>query len=289
MKVKIVSGFHPLIPTPPLLYGGTELEAALTANALIEAGFTVCLDASRTKTWDYFFTTPPPGQCAGDVTISYVVPIDETSIHVFQGRPIQISNPKVFASQPQKDYYINFIADVDGPVIPNAIPEWFYEPRERWDDGDYYLFMNRCDKNKGCKEFVDWCIQNHEKCIMITQNWFVEDPEYTKTVLDKAVNNGIQVKMNVDPLEKIELLKGAKAVVAFLSRNYFEGYGIWAHEANWLRVPVISTNVQAIPWTIMRGEINGKKVEKDENEWRKERSYRSYKEAFVKLVSSINV
>jgi glycosyltransferase involved in cell wall biosynthesis len=288
--IKIVSSNLPRIPTPPIFYGGAELEAALIANALLEAGFSVCLDANprSLKTWDYYFTTSIK-LCNGkaDLTISAVN--CDADIHVLQGAPLFCPTYKVFISEPQKEYYNALYGlDNDHQVIPNAIPEWLYTPRERWDDGDYYLFMNRCDESKGCEEFVDWCIKNNYKCKMITQNWFVRSPAYTQRVLDKARNHGIEVLINVDPLDKIEIIKGAKAVVGFLSPKYFEGYGLWVHEANWLRVPVIATPRPAVPWTMMRGVlIDGSKiteVNKDEIAWRRERSYASFRERWVKLV-----
>lgn len=285
--IKIVSGKHPYIPTPPLLYGGSELEASLTAYALIKNGFKVCLDAipRSIKTWDYYFDVNPPSLECRDVelTINYLRP--EGDIHVFQGRPFFAKITKVFASKPQRDYYRLVIGPTNDEIIPNAIPDWMYQPRERWDGGEYYLFLNRCDENKGCAEFVDWCIKNGHKCEMITQNWFVENPSYTNAVLEKARNHGIKVSIGTSPLEKIEKIKGAKAVVAFLSKNYFEGYGIWIHEANWLRVPVISTRVPAVPWTAMRGKIGNKVVQKDETLWRKERSFKSYEEKWMSLVT----
>ena len=295
MVIKIVSGKHPYIPTPPLLYGGSELEASLTANALEEEGFDVCLDATKrsVKLWDYYFTTPPPKQCEGkpDLTISYINCFAD--IHVFQGRPFQCQSVKVFASEPQYNYYTMTVTDVEKLVIPNAIPEWFYQPRESWNDGDYYLFLNRCDDNKGCREFVQWCVKNNLKCKMITQFWFVKDLDYALSVVNYAKNHGIEVLLNLSPLEKIEVIRNAKAVVGFLSKNYFEGYGLWVHEANWMRVRVISTNVQAVPWTMMRGEIveynDGETktimyVNNDESKWREDRSYSAYKKRWVKLV-----
>ena len=294
--VKIISGNHPYIPTPPLLYGGTELEASLTANALIEEGFDVCLQANKRsyKVWDYYFTTRPPKSECHDVslTISYV---NSADMHVFQGRPFQTDSFKVFASLPQKNYYEIAISPLnnDYALIPNAIPDWLYTPRESWDEGDYYLFLNRCDDNKGCREFVHWCVKNNLKCKMITQYWFVSDINYARDTISYAKDHGIEVLTDIDPLTKIEVIKNARAVVGFLSNKYFEGYGLWVHEANWLRVRVISTNVQAVPWTMMRGEIVSYNdgytktlyyINEDEDQWRDERSYLSYKMRWVELV-----
>ena len=302
--IKIVSGLHPAIPTPPIFYGGSELMAAMTANALIEEGFDVCLEAipRSWKTWYYYFNTDPPKkECRDiDLTISYIKPAasedNEKMVHVYQGVVFQLKRAiKVFASKPQYEVYKHLFGLVSGYLIPNTIPEWLYTPREKWDDGDYYLYLNRCDRNKGCEEFVNACIREKEKCYMITQFWFVEDVEYAKAVVEKARNNGIKVYVNVGPLEKIELIKNAKAVVGFLSERYFEGYGLWVHEANYLRVPVISTPVQAVPWTMMRGYLVEKptfsqyleEVRKDENEWREDRSYKRYKERWVKLMEEV--
>ncbi len=290
--IKIISSKLPHIPTPPLFYGGSELIAALIANALIEEGFSVCLDANprSLKTWGYYFTTDVK-LCNSKADLSISVINCDADIYVFQGSPLYCTTYKVFISEPQKDYYqMVFRLKDDYDVIPNTIPEWFYTPREKWEDGDYYLFMNRCDETKGCEEFVDWCIKNNYKCKMITQNWLVHSPIYAQHVLDKAKNHGIEILMNVDPLDKIEIIKGAKAVVSFLSDKYFEGYGLWVHEANWLRVPVISTPRPAVPWTMMRGTlVEGDKtieVNKDETTWRRERSYATFKKRWVKLIEN---
>lgn len=104
--------------------------------------------------------------------------------------------------------------------------------------GDYFLFLSRISRMKGCHEAIQACKESGEKLIVAGEDIFVQDPSYVMSIINSCDGKLIKYLGNVTENKKRELLANAKALILPITWN--EPFGIVVLEALASGTPVIT-------------------------------------------------
>ena len=254
------------IETPPLSYGGLERVAALRARKLAEDGYKVVLIGKRGSaiSWRAVYGRPPDNltiyefgseeeflRAAATLEAADAIIDDSWGGYVYERFPektIKVWHaplpPRMLelrsgyaVSRAHMDYarargaalrgFIHNIIDVD---------EFSGEAR----DEGYFLYMNRISAEKGALEFVRLCCELGAKCVMIGEDFLVQDREYVHIVMNEAQRCGVAYLGRAGSAERLRYLRNCRAVVAPLSKDYFEVFGLYVVEAFAYGKPVVA-------------------------------------------------
>ena len=136
----------------------------------------------------------------------------------------------------------NKIGSAYHTVIPNCydLNEFPFQEKKE----DYFLYMGRCNFDKGIVVAIEVAKQLGTKLIIIGQGDYARGSEW------KGYSN-IERRNAVGPKEQIELLGKARGL--FVPTLYVEPFGMIAVEAQFCGTPVITTDWGAFPETVLDG------------------------------------
>jgi len=285
MKVAVTSSTIITSPPSPQMYGGLEVEASLRARFFAEKGDDVwlfCLRGSRVA-WTLRWGLPPANVHFveegyeqaylnhKDVLDDVELIIDDSWTGVvaeaYPEKAVKIwhasAPPHMFRLKDEVKHYgvskfhkelIERVLGVKAGYIYNAVDpdEYPFNDGER---GDFILYMNRIDRDKGAGTFVRLCKDLNVKGVMVGEDEIVADREYVYELMRNMPEN-IEYLGRVPHKIKVELLQRAKCLVAPLSPNYIEVFGLYCVEANLVGTPVVAFKNGALPELVEDG-VNG--------------------------------
>jgi len=111
--------------------------------------------------------------------------------------------------------------------------------------GDYFLFLSRISRMKGCHEAIQACRESGNKLLVAGEDIFVNDPSYVLSIMNSCDGKNIKYLGNVSEEKKRELLANARALVLPILWN--EPFGLVVVEALASGTPVITAPRGAMP------------------------------------------
>jgi len=120
--------------------------------------------------------------------------------------------------------------------------------------GDYFLFLSRIGRMKGCHEAIQACKESGNKLLVAGEDIFVNDPSYVLSIMNSCDGKNIKYLGNISEEKKRELLANARALVLPLLWN--EPFGLVVIEALASGTPVITAPRGAMP-EIVQHRISG--------------------------------
>ena len=104
--------------------------------------------------------------------------------------------------------------------------------------GDYFLFLSRIARMKGCHEAIQACKESGNKLIVAGEDVFVNDVPYVMSIMNSCDGKNIKYLGNISEEKKRELLANARALV--LPILWEEPFGLVVVEALASGTPVIT-------------------------------------------------
>ena len=277
----------PWLAVPPKGYGGIEWVVALLADGLVEAGHDVTLFATgdsvtRAHLSSVFRAAPGPTAIndieldaihamhalrdAGGFDVLHVhAPFAAFAGAVASGVPTVHTVHGAFTERMRALYREAadrawFVAISEAQrrsnddlryagVVHNGVDLDAYPLRT--DKDDYVLFLGRAAPEKGWLRAVETCRRSGDRLVSAVKVATAEEKEEWEERVRPALASDAEVFLEVDHARKVELLRGAKAVLFPI--DWPEPFGLVMAEAMACGTPVIATPRGAVPEVVEHG------------------------------------
>ena len=167
------------------------------------------------------------------------------------------SSPRILPVYRKYNHHVYYVAISEADRQPeleyiatvhHGIPVSEYEFSEK--PGDYLLFLGRIHHDKGTSEAIQVAQRTGLPLVIAG---IVQDEEYFETEVAPHIDNKqVNYRGTVSPQRKLELLKGARALLHLI--NFDEPFGLTVIEALACGTPVIAIARGAMPELIRDGE-----------------------------------
>ena len=155
----------------------------------------------------------------------------------FQNPPPGVSRMNLICISNSHAAEASGILGVHAEIVYNGINLDNYTYNET--KSDYFLFLSRISRMKGCHEAIEACKTSGNKLMVAGEDIFVQDPSYVLSIMNSCDGKNIKYLGNVSEDKKRELLSNAKALVLPILWN--EPFGLVAIEALASGTPVITS------------------------------------------------
>ena len=251
------------VESPPLDYGGLERVSALRARRLLLDGCNVSLFAKKGSyaSWIMRYGRPAPRIYEfyseeeylrkKDVLEGADLIVDDSWLGLVYERyrdktvkfwhaPLPPRMLELRGGYAVSKAHMDFVAEHGIPLhgyLHNVVDmdEFEGEPG----DGGYLLYMNRITREKGALEFIGLCNDLKTRCVMIGDDIMVPDRGYVHRVIMMAQKSRYVTYMGRVG-DRLKWIRNARALVAPLSKDYFEVFGLYVLEAFAYGKPVVA-------------------------------------------------
>ncbi len=286
LKIGIIA--PPWVPVPPPSYGGTELVLDVLARGFQDAGHDVTLFSTGDSTCDvptkWLFDRCDPDRMGASVlelrhsAAAYEalagcdIIHDHTLAGLFVSELYPHSTVVTTNHGPFNDDLVDIYRLVAGriPLIaisyhqastaPASVPvstvihhgldltRYTFDPS----GGDYLFSLGRMNHDKGIDRAIEIARRAGLPLLIAAKMREAAEQRYFAETIEPHLGNGIEYVGEVDHIEKVKLLQGAKALINPI--RWPEPFGLVMIEALACGTPVIATNDGAAPEIVVDGK-----------------------------------